>query len=359
MDIDALFYDSLDLLKQLIVRPSLSREEADLADFLENYLKEKKLFPQRKGNNIWLLSPNWDDRKPVILLNSHIDTVKPVPGWSRDPFFPLEEDGKIYGLGSNDAGASVVSLLQVFLILSETRQENNFIFLASCEEEISGANGIESVLPLLPPIDWAVVGEPTGMQPAIAEKGLMVLDATVYGKAGHAARDEGELKIGVSQNAIYKAIPCIEWFRNKQFSKVSPLSGAVKMTVTMIQAGTQHNVIPGECKFTVDIRTNECYTNEELFTEISAACGCEVKARSFRLNASHISPEHPLVKRAVLLGLTPFASPTLSDQALMRFPSLKIGPGESARSHTADEFIYLHEIREAIDLYLRLLNHLK
>ena len=349
MNIDGFFYDSLDLLKQIIVRPSFSREEADLADFLENYLKEKKLSPQRKGNNIWLLSPNWDDQKPVILLNSHIDTVKPVPGWSRDPFFPFEEDGKIYGLGSNDAGASLVSLLQVFLILSETRQENNFIFLASCEEEISGVNGIESVLPLLPPIDWAVVGEPTGMHPAIAEKGLMVLDATVYGKSGHAARDEGE-------NAIYKAIPAIEWFRNKQFSKVSPLSGAVKMTVTMVQAGTQHNVIPGECKFTVDIRTNECYSNEELFAEISAACGCEVKARSFRLNASHISPEHPLVKRAMLLGLNPFSSPTLSDQALMFFPSLKIGPGESSRSHTADEFIYLSEIREAIDLYFRLFN---
>jgi acetylornithine deacetylase len=259
-------------------------------------------------------------------------------------------------LGSNDAGASLVSLLYVFLILLETKQDNNYIFLASCEEEISGANGIESVLPLLPPVDWAIVGEPTNMQPAISEKGLMVIDATVYGTSGHAALNEDELKTGLSQNAIYKAIPAIEWFRNKQFSKVSPLSGAVKMTVTMVQAGTQHNVIPGECKFTVDIRTNECYTNEELFAEISTACGCEVKARSFRLNASHISPEHPLVKRAVLLGLTPFASPTLSDQALMPFPSLKIGPGESSRSHTANEFIYLHEIREAIDLYLRLLN---
>jgi len=351
MDIDALFYDSLDLLRQIIARPSFSREETDLADFLENYLREKKLFPQRKGNNIWLQSPNWDDRKPVILLNSHIDTVKPVPGWSRDPFCPFEEDGKMYGLGIIDVGASLVSLLQVFLILSETQQENNFIFLASCEEEISGANGIESVLHTLPSINWAVVGEPTGMRPAIAEKGLMVLDATVYGKSGHAARDEGE-------NAIYKATPVIEWFRNKQFSKVSPLSGAVKMTVTMVQAGTQHNVIPCECKFTIDIRTNECYTNEELFAEISAACGCEVKARSFRLNASHISPEHPLVKRAALLGLPPFASPTLSDQALMPFPSLKIGPGESSRSHIADEFIYLHEIREAIDLYFHLLNHI-
>jgi acetylornithine deacetylase len=349
MDVDALFYDSLDLLKQLIIRPSFSREEADLACFLEIYLKERNLFPHRKGNNIWLLSPDWDDRKPTILLNSHIDTVKPTAGWSRDPFSAIEEDGRIYGLGSNDAGASVVSLLQVFLILSEIRQENNFIFLASCEEEVSGANGIESVLPLLPPVSWAIVGEPTGMQPAVAEKGLMVLDATVYGKSGHAARDEGE-------NAIYKAIPSIEWFRNKRFSKVSPLSGAVKMTVTMAQAGTQHNVVPDQCKFTVDVRTNECYANEELFAEIAASCGCEVKARSFRLNASHISLEHPVVKRAILLGMTPFSSPTLSDQALMNFPSLKIGPGQSSRSHTADEFIYLQEIREAIDLYLRLLS---
>jgi acetylornithine deacetylase len=278
--------------------------------------------------------------------------VKPTTGWSKDPFSAIEDDGKIYGLGSNDAGASIVSLLQVFLILSKKQRDNNFIFLASCEEEVSGANGIESVLPLLPPVSWAIVGEPTGMQPAVVEKGLMVLDATVYGTAGHAAREEGE-------NAIYKALPAIEWFRNKQFSKVSPLSGAVKMTVTMAQAGTQHNVVPDRCKFTVDVRTNECYTNEELFAEIAASCGCEVKARSFRLSASHISLEHSVVKRAVLLGLTPYASPTLSDQALMNFPSLKIGPGQSSRSHTADEFIYLTEIREAMDLYLRLLDRIE
>jgi acetylornithine deacetylase len=352
MDIDAAFYDSSDLLKQLIIRPSFSREETGVADFLENYLKKKKLFPKRKGNNIWLLSPDWDGRKPVVLLNSHIDTVKPVAGWSKNPFSAIEEDGKIYGLGSNDAGASVVSLLQAFLILSEKKRDNNFIFLASCEEEVSGANGIESVLPLLPPVDWAIVGEPTGMQPAVAEKGLMVIDATVYGKAGHAAHDDGE-------NAIYKAIPVIDWFRNKQFPKTGLLSGAVKMTVTMVQAGTQHNVIPDECKFTVDIRTNERYTNTELFAEIAASCGCEVKARSFRLNASHISIEHPVVQRAMLLGLIPFSSPTLSDQALMNFPSLKIGPGQSSRSHTVDEFICLSEIREAIDLYLRLLRDAK
>jgi len=345
-------YNAVDLLKQFISIPSISREEDRLADFLENVLKEKKYLPQRKGNNIWLLSPDWNDQKPTILLNSHIDTVKPTAGWEKDPFLPFVEDGKLFGLGSNDAGASVVSLLQVFFILTQTQQKNNFIFLASCEEEIAGKNGIESVLPELPPIDLGVVGEPTTMQPAIAEKGLMVLDGIVYGKAGHAAREEGE-------NAIYKAIPVIEWFRNTRFSAVSPLLGAVKMTVTGVQAGIQHNVIPDECKFTVDIRTNEFYTNEALFEAISSACGAKVQARSFRLNSSQIAPEHPLVQRAIELGMIPFGSPTLSDQSLMNFPSLKIGPGNSARSHTADEFIFLTEIDDAINRYVALLNNLK
>ena len=352
MKINTYFLNAVDLLKQLISIPAVSREENQAADFLENILKEKKYFPKRKGNNIWLLSLNWDNQKPVILLNSHIDTVKPVAGWTKDPFLPIEEDGKLFGLGSNDAGASVVSLLAAFEILTQTRQENNFIFLASCEEEISGKNGIESVLPELPPIDFGVVGEPTSMQPAIAERGLMVLDGTVYGKAGHAARDEGE-------NAIYKAMPAIEWFRNHHFPKVSPLLGPVKMTVTGIQSGTQHNVIPDECRFMVDVRTNELYSNEALFETISAACGAEMQARSFRLNSSQIAIEHPFVQRAIESGLTPFGSPTLSDQSLMPFTSVKIGPGESARSHTADEFIFLKEIDEAIDRYFSLLNHLK
>jgi acetylornithine deacetylase len=346
------FQNALNLLKQMIARPSLSREEDELAGFLKNYLEDLKLSPFRSGNNIGLFSPEWDDAKPVILLNSHIDTVKPVAGWKKDPFLPLEEDGKLFGLGSNDAGASVVSLLQAFLVLCKTDKNNNFIFLASCEEEISGENGIKSVLPLLPAIDLAIVGEPTGMQPAIAEKGLMVLDGTVYGKSGHAARDEGK-------NAIYKAIPVIEWFRNKQFSQISPLLGPVKMSVTQVQAGTQHNVIPDICTFTVDVRTNEYYRNEALFEEISASCGCEIKARSFRLNSSGISATHPIVKKAVELGLRPFGSPTLSDQSVMDFPSLKIGPGQSQRSHTADEFICLQEIENAINLYIRLLSNFK
>jgi len=352
MNIDAFFYDAVDLLKRLISIPSISRDENQLADFMEIMLKEKKYYPLRKGNNVWLMSPYWNAKKPTILLNSHIDTVKPVAGWTKDPFFPLEEDGKLFGLGSNDAGASVVSLLQAFMILTQTRQENNFIFLASCEEEISGKNGVESVLPELPPIDLGVVGEPTSMQPAIAEKGLMVLDGTVYGKSGHAARNEGE-------NAIYKAIPVIEWFQNQHFPAVSPLLGSVKMTVTGVQAGTQHNVIPDVCKFTVDIRTNELYTNEALFETIAAACGAEVQARSFRLNSSRIAPEHPLIQRAIGLGMIPFGSPTLSDQSLMNFPSIKIGPGNSARSHTADEFIFLTEIDDAIKQYIALLSNLK
>jgi acetylornithine deacetylase len=345
------FPDALGLLKCLISIPSVSGEENLSADFLEVTLKEKGYFPQRKGNNVWLLSPDWDDRKPTILLNSHIDTVKPVAGWTKDPFSPLEEEGKLFGLGSNDAGASVVSLLSAFSILTQTQQENNFIFLASCEEEISGKNGVESVLPELPHIDLGVVGEPTSMQPAIAERGLMVLDGIVYGKAGHAAREEGE-------NAIYKAIPVIEWFRNQHFPEISPLLGPVKMTVTGVQAGTQHNVVPGECKFMVDIRTNELYTNEALFDAISAACGAEVRARSFRLSSSRISLEHPLVKRAIGLEMKPFGSPTLSDQSLMNFPSVKIGPGNSARSHTADEFIFPAEIEDAISRYFALLNRL-
>ena len=337
------------LLKQLIATPSFSREEKDAADLLESYLINRQLHPQRKGNNIWLCSPVWDSRKPVVLLNSHIDTVKPVAGWSQDPFSPLEKDGKLYGLGSNDAGASLVSLLEAFLLLSAKEQPNNFIFLASCEEEVSGKNGIESVLPELPPIALGIVGEPTGMQPAIAERGLMVLDGVVRGKSGHAAHGEGE-------NAIYKALPVIEWFRNLHFPLESAWLGTVKTTVTLIQAGTQHNVIPDTCQFTVDVRSNELYSNEQLFDYIAGHCGCEIRARSFRLNSSQINLEHPVVQKAETLGLKPFGSPTLSDQALMPFPSLKIGPGSSARSHIADEFVYLLEIEEAIGVYFRLLD---
>ena len=344
--------EAITLLQALIGIPSLSREEDTAADFLQNYIEESGIMTGRSGNNIWCISPMFDVNKPTILLNSHIDTVKPVTGWRRQPFTPKIENGKLYGLGSNDAGASLVSLFQVYRHLSATQQSYNLIYLASCEEEVSGKNGIESVLPKLPPITLGIVGEPTEMNPAIAEKGLMVLDLTARGKAGHAARDDGE-------NAIYKLMPDIEWFRSFRFSKESPLLGTVKMSVTQINAGTQHNVIPDICTAGVDIRSNECYSNEELFEEITKHISCEAKARSFRLNSSSIPADHPFVKRAVELGKVPFGSPTLSDQALMKFPSVKIGPGKSSRSHTADEYILLNEIEEAIGLYIRLLDGLK
>ena len=349
-DIPTWTHEAVSLLQALITIPSLSREEEKAADYLQQYIEMQGMNTGRKGNNVWCLSPMFDLRKPTLLLNSHIDTVKPVSGWRKRPFLPsLESNGKLYGLGSNDAGASVVSLLQVFLQLCQTRQSYNLIFLASCEEEISGPGGIECVLPELPPIQFAIVGEPTEMQPAIAEKGLMVLDVTATGRSGHAAREEGD-------NAIYKVLQDIAWFRDYRFEKESPLLGPVRMSVTVLNAGTQHNVIPDRCTFTVDIRSNECYTNQELFDEIRQHIQCRAEARSFRLGSSHVSPEHPLVRRAVAMGRQPFGSPTLSDQALMPFPSLKMGPGKSSRSHTADEFIFVKEIEEAIRLYLQLLD---
>lgn len=346
------YYEAIDLLKGMISRPSFSREETAVADYLQKCWSDAGHHLFRKGNNLWIIAPGFDFAKPTLLLNSHIDTVKPAAGWQKDPFLPEEtEDDRLYGLGSNDAGASVVSLYEAFTILSAKAQPYNLIFLASCEEEVSGKNGIESVLPELPPIRFAVVGEPTGMRPAIAEKGLMVLDCVATGKAGHAARNEGV-------NAIYKAIEDINWFSTYQFPEKSDLLGPVKMTVTIIKAGTQHNVVPDRCEFTVDIRSNEFYNNERLFELIKEQVGCEIKARSFRLNSSRTEPEHPFVQRCLMLGKEPFGSPTLSDQALMRFPSVKIGPGDSARSHSADEYIYGPEIRDAITTYVRLLDGL-
>ena len=343
--------EAITLLSSMISIPSVSREEEKVADFLQTYIEGIGIMTGRSGNNIWCISPMFDMKKPTILLNSHIDTIKPVNGWRKHPYTAKMENGKLYGLGSNDAGASVVSLFEAYRYLSATEQAYNLIFLASCEEEVSGKNGIESVLPQLPPIALGVVGEPTEMHPAIAEKGLMVLDVNAHGKAGHAARNEGE-------NAIYKALDDIQWFREYRFSKESPLLGPVKMSVTQVNAGTQHNVVPDLCTFVVDIRSNECYSNEELFSEICSHIQSEAKARSFRLNSSHIDAKHPFVKRAVELGRTPFGSPTLSDQALMRFPSVKIGPGKSSRSHTADEYIRVSEIEEAIGMYIKILDGL-
>lgn len=342
--------EAVDLLKRLIATPSVSRDEAAAADIIEEYLKEKGCIPERSGNNVWAKSKDFDASKPAILLNAHIDTVKPVAGWQHDPFtaeLETTDDGdRIYGLGSNDCGGGLMSLLQVFMLLRESR--NDLIYLASCEEEVSGKGGIESVIPLLPVIEFAIVGEPTGMQPAIAEKGLMVVDAAAKGKSGHAARNEGV-------NAIYEAMDDIRLIQENHLRKESPLLGAVKMTVTMISSGTQHNVIPDECRFTIDIRSNECYTNEEIFGMLQKHLKSELTARSFRLNSSSISADHPFVRKCMERGMVPFGSPTLSDQALMPFPSLKLGPGESSRSHTADEYILVSEIADAIKCYYELL----
>ena len=347
-----MFYEATDILRGMIARPSFSREEMEVADYLAQTWQKAGHQVHRKGNNLWLIAPRFDFGKPTLLLNSHIDTVKPAAGWNKDPFMPEEsEDGRLYGLGSNDAGASVVSLYAAFTALSQKEQSYNLIFLASAEEEVSGKNGLESALADLPRISFAIVGEPTGMQPAVAEKGLMVLDCVSTGKAGHAARNEGI-------NAITLAIKDIEWFNTYQFPEKSDFLGPVKMSVTIIHAGTQHNVIPDRCEFTVDIRSNEFYSNERLFELIREQVGCEIKARSTRLNSTRTDMDHPFVQRALLMGKEPFGSPTLSDQALMPFPSVKIGPGQSARSHAADEYIESMEIREAIDTYIRLLDGL-
>lgn len=344
--------EAVELLKRLIATPRTSRKEQEAAEVLYGFMTEEcGLETYRDGCNMWTVASGYDASRPTLLLNAHIDTVKPVNGWVHDPFTPTLEGDRLYGLGSNDDGASLVSLLQTFRILSASEQKYNLIFLASAEEEVSGKAGIEHALPLLPEVTVALVGEPTGMQPAIAEKGLMVLDVTAHGKAGHAARNEGD-------NALYHAIDDMNWFRNKRWEKESELLGAVKMTVTIVNAGTQHNVIPDTCTFTVDVRTNECYGNEELYGMICSEVKGEVKARSFRLNSSRIDVSHPIVRKLTEMGRKPFGSPTLSDQALMPFPSLKMGPGDSSRSHTADEYICLNEISEAIDLYVQLLDGL-
>ena len=341
--------DAVELLKKLIATPSVSRNEKDAADIMEQTIRSYGFEPHREANNIWILDPHYDESRPTLLLNAHIDTVKPVASWTRDPFSPDVEDGVLYGLGSNDCGGGLCSLLQIFRMLTEKPQHYNLIYLASAEEEVSGKDGITRVLPLLPHIDLAIVGEPTGMNPAVAEKGLMVLDVIAHGKSGHAARNEGV-------NAIYEALDDMRWIRDYKFEKVSEFLGPTKMTLTVVNAGTQHNVIPDKCTMLVDIRTNEFYDNEEVFEFIRQHLKSEVKAHSFRLKSSRIDPEHPLIKKCVAMGMKPFGSPTLSDQALMHFPSFKLGPGESSRSHSANEFIRISEIRDAITKYETLLD---
>ena len=340
---------AISLLMQLIETPSMSKEEGKTADLIQIFFKSKDIQVQRLKNNIWVKNLRFDASKPTILLNSHHDTVKPNSGYTNDPFQAIIEGGKLYGLGSNDAGGCLVSLIATFLHFYENELPFNLIFLASAEEEISGRNGVSLVIPELGKMEFAIVGEPTHMQMAVAEKGLMVLDCTVKGVAGHAARNEGK-------NAIYEALPVIQWFKTYEFEKTSEWLGPIKMSVTQVNAGSQHNVVPDSCELVVDVRTTDVMSNQEVLDLIKRSVNCEVKARSTRLNPSLISKDHGIVKAGEGLGMTKYGSPTLSDQALMPFPSLKLGPGDSARSHTADEYIKLQEIEEGIELYIELLN---
>ena len=348
-NIDTLFQQALQLLQQLISTPSFSKEEDRTADIIELFLKESGVETNRKVNNVWAFNKHFDASKPTILLNSHHDTVKPNLGYTRDPFDAKMEDGKLYGLGSNDAGGCLVSLMATFLYFYNTENlDYNLCLAATAEEEISGVNGIELIVPELGKLDFAIVGEPTQMQLAIAERGLMVLDCTAHGRSGHAAREEGD-------NAIYKALPDIEWFHTFRFPKVSDISGPVKMSVTIINAGSQHNVVPATCNFTVDVRVTDAYQNEEVLEIIRSHVTCDVTPRSIRLKPSKIDKNHPIVQAGISLGKTTYGSPTTSDQSLLDIPSLKMGPGDSARSHIADEYIYVEEIKEGIDLYIRML----
>lgn len=339
--------DTVELLMNMIRIPSFSRDEGAVADFLERWMLTEGFEARRLGNNLWMESGPADGR-PTILLNAHIDTVKPASGYTRDPFTPEIEDGCLYGLGSNDDGGSLVALLETYSRLIQKEQPYRLIFSATAEEEVSGRGGLDLILPELGLIDFGVMGEPTGMRMAVAERGLMVLDCTAYGKSGHAARNEGV-------NAIYKAIEDIQWFKSHSFDRVSDFLGAVKMSVTQINAGTQHNVVPDRCTFVVDVRPNGMYTNPELLEMIKSSVSCEVKERSTRIGSSHLPMDHPAVVRGLSLGLEPFGSPTTSNQALCHFPTLKIGPGDSARSHSADEYIRLDEIGDGIETYVALL----
>ncbi|NIJ51397.1 acetylornithine deacetylase [Dyadobacter arcticus] len=336
-------------MKNLIETPSFSKEEANTAVLIAEFFKAKNIPFQQKKNNIWAYNLHFDQAKPTILLNSHHDTVKPNKSWTLDPFKAIVEKGKLYGLGSNDAGGCLVSLIATFCYFFEREDLTyNIAIATTAEEEISGKEGLEIVVPELPDISFAIVGEPTEMQLAVAEKGLLVLDCTAAGKSGHAAREEGD-------NAIYKALKDISWITQYQFPKVSPTLGPIKMSVTIINAGTQHNVIPDACTFTIDVRVTDQYELEEVITVIQANIQSEVVARSIRLRPSSIAMDHPIVQQGLKLGRAAYGSPTTSDQALLDCPSLKMGPGQSARSHSADEFIYLHEIEEGITQYITML----
>ncbi len=349
MTIENLYQEAITLLQQLISTPSFSREETETGNIVEGFLNQHGVKTHRKMNNIWAYNKFYDPIKPTILLNSHHDTVKPNSGYTRDPYDAEIADGILYGLGSNDAGGSLVSLISTFLYFHERDNlKYNICLATTAEEEISGSNGLELIIPELGPLNFGIVGEPTQMQLAIAERGLMVLDCTAHGRSGHAAREEGD-------NAIYKALKDIEWFRTYRFPKESELFGPIKMSVTIINAGTQHNVVPATCTFTVDVRVTDAYRNEEVLEMIKQHVSSEVVARSIRLKPSSIDRNHPIVQSGIALGRTTYGSPTTSDQSLLDIPSVKVGPGDSARSHTADEYIYVDEIKQGIELYIKML----
>ena len=349
-----LLYDSaVLLLKQLIATPSFSKEEQDTANIISSFFEQQGVQYQRVGNNIYAKNKHYNISKPTILLNSHHDTVLPNKGYTLNPFTPSEKEGKLFGLGSNDAGGCLVSLIATFLHFYH--QENtayNIIFVASAEEEISGVNGIELVLPKLGKIDFGIVGEPTQLEMAVAERGLMVIDCIAQGRAGHAAREEGE-------NALYKAMEDINWIKNFKFEKVSDLLGECRLSVTVIETDNkQHNVVPGQCKFVMDARINELYNFDEIQEIFKVHLKSSFQPRSTRMKSTSIALDHPLVKAGIQLGKGYYGSPTTSDKALMPFPTLKMGPGDSARSHTADEFIYLREIEEGINCYIQLIEQI-
>ena len=351
--INKLHEEAVGLLKELIATPSFSKEEDETAGILCRFIGTKGIEHSRVGNNVYALNKYYDVNKPSILLNSHHDTVKPNKGYTFDPFSPFEKDGKLFGLGSNDAGGCLVSLIATFLYFYDRRDlSHNVVFAASAEEEISGVNGIELVLPYLGKLDYGIVGEPTKLEMAVAERGLMVIDCTAEGRSGHAARNEGE-------NALYKAVDDINWLRNYKFEKVSPLLGESRLTATVINTeNIQHNVVPSQCKYVIDVRVNELYTFEEILEALKNNLKSKFKPRTTRMKSTSIPLDHPLVKAGINLGKGYYGSPTTSDKALMPFATLKMGPGDSARSHTADEFIYLDEIKDGINTYIQLVNQL-